>query len=137
MGKINFIMLVDDDETCNYITEKMISKLDVSDHTLSMKNGKEALRYLEKHCPDASESISDDYPDILLLDINMPVMNGVEFLEEFYNNEKLKQYAHKIKIYMLTSSDNPIDLEKTRQYNVQGYISKPMTPDKIINLIHS
>jgi CheY-like chemotaxis protein len=132
MKKFNFIMLVDDDETCNYITEKMITKLDVSGHTMSLKNGKEAMNFIEEHCPDGFEMC----PDVILLDINMPVMNGLEFLEEFFNNKTLQKYIDKINIYMLTSSDNPVDLEKIRQYGVKGYISKPMTPDKIMNLMY-
>lgn len=133
MKKFNFIMLVDDDETCNYITEKMIAKLNVSGHTMSVKNGKEALDFIAEHCPEGVEMC----PDVILLDINMPVMNGLEFLEEFYNHESLKKYADKINIYMLTSSDNPADIDKIRQYRVKGYISKPMTPDKIMNIMYS
>ena len=135
MKKFNFIMLVDDDETCNYITEKMIAKLDVSGHTMSLKNGKEAIDFIEEHCQTTDDGF-DMCPDVILLDINMPVMNGLEFLEEFYNHKNLQQYIGKINIYMLTSSDNPMDIEKIGKYRVKGYISKPMTPDKIMNIMY-
>lgn len=138
MKKFNFILLIDDDETCNYITKKMISNMKVPGHTQCFRNGKEALAFIEENCLETSDETSQaTTSDLILLDISMPVMDGLEFLEELFNHEKLQDYANKINIYMLTSSDSPVDLEKIKHYNIKGYISKPMTPDKLTDLLQS
>ncbi|HWZ22144.1 MAG TPA: response regulator [Cytophagaceae bacterium] len=128
MKKFNCILLVDDDETCNFITQKIITKLDISSHTYSTKNGREAMSFIE-----ASSETVPVCPDLILLDLNMPVMDGIEFLEEFYANKKIK-HADDINIYVLSSSDNIKDMEKVMKYKVKGYITKPMTADKLINI---
>src|SRR6187402_323813 len=114
MKKFNCVMLVDDDETCNFITEKIITKLNISTHTKSMKNGQEALSFIEENYESSPDNdLSALCPDLILLDINMPVMDGLEFLEEFYNNKILeKKYTDQTSIYVLTSSDNTVDLSK-------------------------
>ena len=90
---------------------------------------------MENHYPESSTSLPVLFPDLIFLDINMPVMNGVEFLEELHNNKKLEEkYTNKIKIYVLSSSDDPNYREKMSKYNIMGYISKPMTMDKIIEI---
>lgn len=106
-------------------------------HTYRLKNGKEALDFIEENCEkyESDENIHLR-PDLIFIDMNMPVMDGIEFLEEFYNNKNLKkEYREDTCIYMLTSSDNPIDKEKITKYNIRGYISKPMTTDKLISIV--
>jgi CheY-like chemotaxis protein len=135
MKKYNRILLIDDDDTSNYISEKLIKRLNIGCNTFSLKNGQEAMNFLEEHYAPATGS-SEEQTDLIFLDINMPVMDGLEFLEEFYNNKKLKkEYLDAISIYMLTSSDSPLDKEKISKYNVKGYISKPMTEDKLIGIV--
>jgi CheY-like chemotaxis protein len=134
MKKYNCILLVDDDETCNFITEKIITKLDISSHTHSMKNGKEALLFIEENCECNYNTVPSVCPDLILLDLNMPVMDGIEFLEEFYTNKKIK-HSENINIYILSSSDNSEDMEKVTKYKVKGYITKPMTADKLLNIV--
>ncbi len=125
-------MLVDDDETCNYISEKIISKLNLSSHTHIVKNGREALNFIEENCTKSNNNFTI-CPDLILLDINMPVMDGIEFLEELYNNKNIeKLYTNSVSIYILSSSDNPSDMKKVSKYNIKGYLSKPITVDKII-----
>ena len=134
MKKYNCILLVDDDETCNFITEKIITKLKVSDNTYSMKNGQEALTFIKEKC-DGSDSCSTLCPDLILLDLNMPVMDGLEFLEQFYTGDELStKCSSGIDIYVLSSSDNTEDKEKANKYNVKGYITKPMTADKLMHI---
>jgi CheY-like chemotaxis protein len=135
MKKFNRILLIDDDATSNYISEKLIKRLNIACNTFSLKNGQEAIDFLEENYDLPIES-PEDQNDLIFLDINMPVMDGLEFLEEFYNNKKLKkEYLNAISIYMLTSSDSPLDKEKIKKYNVKGYISKPMTEDKLIGIV--
>jgi CheY-like chemotaxis protein len=134
MKKFNCILLVDDDETCNFITEKIITKLSISGHTHVTKNGREAMSFIEENCEDTSNPVTSVCPDLILLDLNMPVMDGIEFLEEFYANKNAKQ-VDDIDIYVLSSSDNMEDMKRVTKYKVKGYITKPMTADKLINIM--
>jgi CheY-like chemotaxis protein len=89
---------------------------------ISKNTGSEALDYL-RSIKDESE-----HPDLILLDINMPGMNGWEFLEEYERLDKRSQ--GKIVIIMLTTSDNIDDLERAKKWSfVSDYITKPLTKE--------
>lgn len=129
MSKLNKILLVDDDETSNFLTELMLKEMDLAQDVIISLNGEEALDYIKNHC-----ETKDQCPELILLDINMPVMDGFEFLEEF---EKIKDgYKNKkLNIVMLTSSNYFKDFEKAKKFNVRGYINKPLTEEKIIQIL--
>ena len=129
MKKIKHIMLVDDDDTNIYVTRRFIEKAGIAEKVTSKKSGEEALAYFsdfEKYKSDPESEI-----DLIFLDINMPVMDGFEFLEEF---EKLtfEPALKKVKIIMLTSSVFHIDRFKSQSFpNVISYISKPVSIDSL------
>jgi CheY-like chemotaxis protein len=125
MEKCKSILLVDDDDISNFINQRVILSVNITDHIHITKNGLEALKYLRNQCDDNNNLC----PDVILLDVKMPVMDGFEFLEEFEMNEK--HLADKIKIILLTSSNNPSDIEQAKKYNISGYINKPLTSDKL------
>lgn len=106
------ILLVDDDEITNFLCKKMLSDLDI-DSVDSVVNGQEALKYLRKSCPD-----------IIFLDIKMPVMDGFELLEEL----KKSMLCQQTKIIMLTSSSREKEKQQALAYdNVVDFIVKPLT----------
>lgn len=123
------ILLVDDDEINNFISIKLIKK---------------ALIYTEINaCLDGSYAINellaiqaknpDDLPDYILLDINMPIMNGWEFLDE-YKRLGIDPLG-KSKIYIISSSVFSNDINKAKSYDlVKDFISKPLNVDKIKEL---
>jgi CheY-like chemotaxis protein len=76
--KLRCTLLVDDDTT-NYLNRKLLEKLEVTDQVMVALNGKEALQVLEEQCTEASQSC----PALVFLDINMPQMNGFEFLSAY------------------------------------------------------
>ena len=122
-GKINNILLIDDDNIFNFLNKKIIQKSLI---TLSIKSYVNPAKALE-----ALRDISatpDIFPEIIFLDINMPIMDGWEFLDEF---EKLPEKALvKCGVYILTSSIDPSDIEKSREYRcVKDFISKPLTKE--------
>lgn len=117
------ILLVDDDEINNFISIKLIKKTVLNTEIASCLNGKFAIDQL------LSRNIGD-LPDIIFLDINMPIMNGWEFLDEF---ERLRIDPHrKIKIFIISSSVFSNDINKAKSYpSVVDFISKPLDMEKI------
>ena len=121
------ILLVDDDMLTNYLTKRILDRLNIAARITIANNGKEALDYIDACIADAKEEC---IPDLIFLDINMPVMTGIEFLEAYQQ----KNYNNKAKIVMLTTSSNERDKAKTGQFNISGYLIKPVTIEKINTL---
>ena len=120
------IMLVDDDEINNFITVKLIRK-GFADATISTYlNGRLAIDRLK----EILKRDPDQIPDYILLDINMPIMNGWEFLEEY---KKLNLDPDtRITIYILSSSVFSNDIDKARSFSsVANFISKPLNIESI------
>lgn len=124
------IWVIDDDPIYQIIINKLIKKSDFFSTANSFKNGKEAIDFLQNTIK--KDRLSP--PDIVLLDINMPIMDGWEFLEAL---EILKpEIGKKIIIYIVSSSIAVEDKNKAKKYtNVLGYISKPISIDDLIQLI--
>lgn len=125
MNKLSSILLVDDDKTTNFLNELMLKKLDVADTLLVALNGREALAVLQEHCATATPTC----PALIFLDINMPVMNGFEFLDSYSQLPWMKRRA--TVIVMLTTSLHSRDLQRAQQLPVAGFVSKPLTAEKV------
>lgn len=122
------ILLIDDDSVSNFLNEMALQEMDLSDEVHISENGEEALKFINRHFSSDGKYL-ENYPDLIFLDINMPVMDGFQFLEEF---EKIPFTEKKpIKIVMLTSSNATQDLERAKKFNVEGYIVKPLCAEKI------
>ena len=126
--KINLVMLVDDNDTDNFISQKIIELNGFADRVIAKNSGKSALEYLE-----ANENTPAELPDVIFLDINMPIVDGFVFLFEFERfNDELKK---KCKIAILSSSDNKRDIERIVDNDyVVKYITKPLTQDALIEI---
>ena len=123
--KLNCIMLVDDDIPTNFIHERIISEANYANNVVVARGGNKALDYLR--LADSEGKIN---PDLILLDINMPAMDGWEFLEA-YEEQNFKSGGRAV-IVILTTSLNPLDKEKARgQRNIKGFISKPLSEEKL------
>jgi CheY-like chemotaxis protein len=123
------ILLVDDDEINNFISIKLIKKaLEYTEITACLDGS-----YAIKKLLDLQAKDPNSLPDYILLDINMPIMNGWEFLEDFKRLEI--DPLNKSKIYIISSSVFSNDINKAKSYPlVKNFISKPLNVDKIKEL---
>lgn len=122
---LDLVLLVDDDDTTNYLNKRLLTDMKVSKEILILKNGREAIDYLSKAC---GEQPDDTYkcPDLIFLDIKMPMMDGFEFLEEC--QRKGLDAADHVIILMLTSSASFYDLERIKSFKkVKKHYSKALT----------
>lgn len=121
ISKINLACLIDDDSIYTYTMERMLSSGGYCNNLMVFKDGEEALEYFK-----SITTVADKLPDVIFLDVNMPVMGGWEFLEEF---TKLKPtLAKNVTIYVVSSSVFASDIEKAKSIAaVSDYIIKPIT----------
>jgi response regulator of citrate/malate metabolism len=124
--KINCTLLVDDDIVSNFVSEKVIQVSNITNELKVARNGQVALKYIEK-----CSSTDDPCPELIFLDVNMPVMDAFDFLYSYKEICKKDKGA----VVILTSSDNPYDIEQLSQFDIMGYINKPLTSEKIDELM--
>jgi CheY-like chemotaxis protein len=124
--KLNCILLVDDDDDDNYFHQIIINEMNIVNKIDVVMNGIEALAYLKKE--------NQMPPEIIFLDINMPKMNGWEFLDQ-YQHLSTEQKAKGL-IVILTTSANPDDLKKAKELqDVTGFTTKPLTKEMLTELL--
>ena len=123
-------MLVEDDELDVISIRRSLKKLDLPYELFTAFNGIEALHFLRG---DPGSTVMETLPDILLLDMNMPKMNGLEFLSILRSDDRLKG----IRVYIMTTSREQSDRLATDQLGVSGYLIKPMSYGSNYNKVNS
>lgn len=124
------ILCVDDDPITLMLYKMVIAKSSFTEEIITAKNGQEALDYYD------SLNIENDIccPELVFLDLNMPVMGGWEFLDNF-KKEEYKQFNEKTKVIVLSSTIDPNDIEKSKKYAmVIDFMSKPITKEMLEGL---
>ena len=126
------VMLIDDNEIDNLINQKMIEAASITEHIYTHTGARSAIEFL-KNIEKLEDISLQILPDVIFLDIDMPLMDGFQFLDEF---EKLQEVTkNKCKIVMLTSSINPQDVNKSKEYAyVKKYINKPLSQENLEKL---
>jgi CheY-like chemotaxis protein len=130
MGRIESCCIIDDDPIFIYGTKRIMKEIEFCENIIVFNNGQEALDGIMEISQSASE-----IPQVIFLDLNMPIMNGWEFLDEFIKipNSNLEKTI----VYIISSSVDPRDLEKVKDYKqrVNNYILKPITPNDLESVL--
>ncbi|HEY4652113.1 MAG TPA: response regulator [Pontibacter sp.] len=134
MRKLSGILLIDDDETTNFLNQRLLDRLDVTDHVHTFVNGKQAFDYLYNVSNNNYDAHSRDYfkPELIFLDINMPVMDGFELLDLY--DRLSPTFREGIVMVVLTTSTHPQDTDAVEKYSAE-YITKPLTVSKLSKLL--
>lgn len=123
------VALVDDDKVFQLIASRSIKATNFQGRILQFNNGEEAIDHLKKNADNLSE-----IPDVVFLDINMPVVDGWGFLEDFIDLKPLIQKT--IRIYMVSSSVDPRDIARAQSFEeVREYVPKPISQQKFSELV--
>ncbi len=127
--KLQCILLIDDDEVTNFLNRKIIEQSHITERIEVKLNGQEALDFL-------NDKVMGDHalPCLILLDINMPVMDGWEFMQA-YTKEAIDQ-KKKMSIVMLSTSSNPDDIKRAKSLpSVRAFKSKPLTSEMLEEIL--
>jgi CheY-like chemotaxis protein len=124
------VCLIDDDKIYQFTARKILESTGLARNILSFYNGSEAIGFLKEN----ATKNTDQLPDVIFLDINMPIMNGWQFLEEFH---KIIEFFKKhITIYVVSSSVDDCDIQKSKEFSeVTEYIVKPINRIRYQQLI--
>lgn len=119
------VLLIDDDATNNFLTQRLFQRLGVADEVRVAETGQQALDLLA--APDAPA------PTLVLLDLNMPGLSGAEFLARYQAQEP--DADSRPVIVVLTTSTNQQDLTLIKQLHIDGLVNKPLTEEKLEHLL--
>ena len=127
------LLCVDDDPITLMLCRKVVERVEFAKEIITAQNGEEAIQYFDNLFEKRKTDDSIVYPKLVLLDLNMPVMDGWEFLESYIS----KDY-HKIfdttRFIVLSSSIDPYDINRSKTYPIIGFLSKPVTKEMLENL---
>jgi len=129
MTALKQLTLVDDDDVFVFLTTRLLDKYKLVDLIKIFDNGYDALVFIKENLGNI-----EALPDIILLDLSMPIMDGWQFLDEYVKiNPKI---GKKITIFICSSSISPDDVSRAKSINaVSDFIIKPMTKEKLIEMI--
>ncbi|SHF32393.1 Response regulator receiver domain-containing protein [Arenibacter palladensis] len=123
------VCIVDDDDIYQFTMVKTMKALNLTDKIMVFSDGEEALDFMLDNLHNDKE-----LPDVIFLDIDMPIMDGFQFMEEYV---KIKpKLGKKITIYMVSSSVDPVDIDRAKKISeITDYIVKPITHDQLTSII--
>lgn len=123
---LNSVFLIDDDEVNNYINQRLLKKLQLAESVIVKKSGLDALSHLKA---------SSELPELVFLDINMPVMDGFEFYARY--KEILTSSGKRSEVVMLSGSEKPDDHIRARREGIKYFIMKPLKKDEVRSLVET
>jgi CheY-like chemotaxis protein len=123
MPSFNCVLLVDDDYVNNFLTERLLRRSNIAREIKAVRNGEEALTYLSEE--------KNKFPELILLDINMPEMDGIGFLKNFKN----MVLDRKVRVILLTGSMDPVEKKTLERLGFPDLIQKPFTEEKLSKIL--
>jgi CheY-like chemotaxis protein len=129
-GKYANVLVVEDDKTSAFLLQLLLWESDLVESIAVAANGEEALDYLNR-----LEVSGSTYPELIFLDINMPVMDGFEFLEACVQRNCLKD--KEVKIVILSSSAHEKDISRARAFGIQDYLFKPISAEAVLAAVRT
>jgi CheY-like chemotaxis protein len=122
------LFIIDDDPIYHYMIKKIANSIECDNEIKYFLNGWEAIRHIE------NIQIKEDVPEIIFLDINMPIMDGWSFLKNYSRIQNINPNA--TFIYLVSSSKNPLDILKAKEFcQISGFITKPLQKDQLIYVL--
>lgn len=124
MKKISSLYVIDDDKIYHFLLKNLFKQNGIDVASTFFLNGHDAIEHIKIN------KVEEILPDLILLDVNMPIMNGWQFLEEF---NKLSDLPKRPTIYMISSSNNEVDINRSKEFNgaVKGYFLKPICKEDL------
>jgi CheY-like chemotaxis protein len=123
--KLPVICIIDDNEIYQFTLMRIINDNKQAERIITFSDGEKAIHYLADN-----KATNENIPDIIFLDVNMPIMDGWQFIDEYASIKT--EIKKKIVIFMLSSSVNPIDIERASKINeISDYIIKPMKLEEV------
>lgn len=132
LRKFKKVLLIDDDEINNELNQIILEKFDFAEKALVFVNGSEALTHIKNNYLNGK---NEELPEVIFLDIKMPVMDGFEFLEQL--GKLSREFVEKVPVYILTSSRNQQDIERANAFDIAGFFSKPLSPGQLEKILSS
>jgi CheY-like chemotaxis protein len=129
------ILCVDDDPITLMLCRKVVERVEFAKEIITAKHGLEAIEYFDNLFEESKVNDSIVYPKLVLLDLNMPVLDGWGFLETYMRKEYDNLFSS-TKFIVLSSSVDPYDINRSKAYPVIGFLSKPITKEMLENLKH-
>lgn len=131
---IDKIFCIDDDVITLMLCKKVIERVSFAQEVLTAKNGEEAISYFMELAPKYKLDENLQYPKLIFLDLNMPIMNGWEFLDNYLLNDYHNLFKE-AKFIILSSTIDPQDVSKSKEYPmVIDFLSKPITKEMLEEL---
>lgn len=129
MNKVNNLWVVDDDEIYRFAIKIIINRAGISEQTFYFNNGQVAIDAFVEHL-----HTPDQLPDLILLDLNMPVLDGWQFLDEV--SKLLHNVPKKVNIFLVSSSNDDEDVARAKSFDiVQDLIVKPLTTKALNDIL--
>jgi CheY-like chemotaxis protein len=123
--KLPVIGIIDDNEIYQFTLMRIINDNKQAERIITFSDGEKAIHYLADN-----KATNENIPDIIFLDVNMPIMDGWQFIDEYASIKT--EIKKKIVIFMLSSSVNPVDIERASKINeISDYIIKPMKLEEV------
>lgn len=129
MNKVDLACVIDDDQIYTFAVRRMIDRSEIAHHTLYFDNGRKALDYYQQNW-----QYKDRLPDLILLDLNMPVLDGWQFLEEY--GKLMPEMNKKASLYIVSSSIDEDDHHRAKQHSsVNDFIIKPFDAQQLRQIV--